>query len=116
MGKLTTHVLDTSNGVPASNMTIELYYLKDQNKKLIGSFITNKDGRVDRPLLDGDNFHQGKYELLFHVGTYQKNIDKIEMKDRFLDVIPIHFSINDDSHYHVPLLYSPYGYSTYRGS
>ena len=61
MGKLTTHVLDTSKGVPASNMTIKLYYLDADKKKLIGSFITNKDGRVDHPLLEGSNFHLGMY-------------------------------------------------------
>ena len=76
MGKLTTHVLDTSKGVPASNMTIKLYYLDEGKKELIGSFITNKDGRVDHPLLEGTNFRQGTYEIVFHAGAYQKNIDK----------------------------------------
>jgi 5-hydroxyisourate hydrolase len=116
MGKLTTHVLDTSKGVPASNMTIKLYYLDEGKKELIGSFITNKDGRVDHPLLEGSNFHQGRYELVFHVGAYQKNIDKTDTENQFLNLIPIQFFISDNTHYHVPLLYSPYGYSTYRGS
>ena len=116
MGKLTTHVLDTSKGVPASNMTIELYYLNEGKKELIGSFITNKDGRVDRPLLEGSNLHKGRYELVFHAGTYQKNIDKTDTESQFLNLIPIQFFISDNTHYHVPLLYAPYGYSTYRGS
>ena len=116
MGKLTTHVLDTSKGVPASNMTIQLYYLDEGKKELIGSFITNKDGRVDHPLLEGTNFRQGTYEIVFHAGAYQKNIDKTDTENQFLNLIPIQFFINDNTHYHVPLLYSPYGYSTYRGS
>ena len=97
-------------------MTIELYYLNEGKKELIGSFITNKDGRVDRPLLEGSNFHKGRYELVFHAGTYQKNIDKTDTENQFLNLIPIQFFISDNTHYHVPLLYSPYGYSTYRGS
>ena len=116
MGKLTTHVLDTSKGVPASNMTIKLYYLDEGKKELIGSFITNKDGRVDHPLLEGNNFRQGTYEIVFHAGAYQKNIDKTDTENQFLNLIPIQFLISDNTHHHVPLLYSPYGYSTYRGS
>ena len=116
MGKLTTHVLDTSKGVPASNMTIKLYYLDEGKKELIGSFITNKDGRVDHPLLEGTNFRQGTYEIVFHAGAYQKNIEKTDRENQFLNLIPIQFFISDNTHYHEPLLYSPYGYSTYRGS
>ena len=116
MGKLTTHVLNTSTGKPASNMKIELYNIQNNERKFINSFLTNKDGRLERPILMGSNFALGEYELIFHVGKYQDKADNVKIQNRFLSAIPIKFSITDDSHYHIPLLYSQFGYSTYRGS
>ena len=116
MGKLTTHVLNTSTGKPASNMKIELYNIQNNKRKFINSFLTNKDGRPESPILIRSNFALGEYELIFHVGKYQDKADNVKIQNRFLSAIPIKFSITDDSHYHIPLLYSQFGYSTYRGS
>jgi 5-hydroxyisourate hydrolase len=113
MGKLTTHVLDTAKGVPAAGLRIELWH---KGKKLREA-LTNADGRVDGALLEGDRFVTGDYELLFHAGAYLKRGEMTLKQPLFLDVIPIRFGIADASqHYHVPLLLSPFGYSTYRGS
>ena len=105
-GVLTTHVLDTMNGRPAAGMKIELF----SSGKLTKSVMTNADGRTDAPLLQGDEFAAGSYELLFHVGDY--------FGDRsFLDQVPVRFRIsNANAKYHVPLLVTPWAYSTYRGS
>ena len=113
MGRLTTHVLDTSSGKPAAGLTIELWSGAD----LLKTVTTNGDGRVDGALLEGAEFKTGTYELKFHAGAYFKasgvKLDALP----FLDVIPIRFGIaNAAQHYHVPLLLSPYSYSTYRGS
>ena len=116
MGKLTTHVLNTSTGTPASNMKIELFKILDNDKLLIGSWFTNKDGRVDNPILSRSDFKLGDYEILFHVGLYQDKHDESKIQNRFLKIVPIHFCINENRHYHIPLLYSQFGYSTYRGS
>ena len=116
MGKLTTHVLNTGTGMPASDMKIELYNIKNGKKKFINSLFTNKDGRLESSLLIGSNFELGDYEIIFYVGDYQNKIDDVKIQNRFLSTIPIQFSITDDSHYHIPLLYSQFGYSTYRGS
>ena len=116
MGKLTTHVLDTARGKPAAALAIELWSVAEL-PVLIGRFRTNSDGRVDRPLLDGETCRTGQYELRFHVGDYFAKTGTEVPSPAFLDVVPIRFGISDASqHYHVPLLLSPYGYSTYRGS
>ncbi len=105
---LTTHVLDTAHGRPAAGMKIELWSLGDS--KLLKSLTTNSDGRTDAPLLSAEDFAVGSYEIVFQVGDYFG--DK-----RFLDRVPVRFNISDaGTNYHVPLLVSPWAYSTYRGS
>lgn len=118
MTGLTTHVLDTARGTPADGLRIDLYRLTGERREKIGSVTTNSDGRVDGgPLLAGDSFVAGEYELVFHAGDYLRGHGTALPEPAFLDVIPIRFGIADVSaHYHVPLLLSPYGYSTYRGS
>jgi 5-hydroxyisourate hydrolase len=107
MGKLTTHVLDTARGKPAANLEIRLL---NANRELLKTVRTNSDGRADMPLLEGESLKTGVYTLEFEVGAYFGNPD-------FLGVVPVQFGISDaTAHYHVPLLVSPYGYSTYRGS
>ena len=116
MAGLTTHVLDTSRGKPAANLKIELYEIQDSKKILIDAFFTNEDGRVDKPLLSSNSVKETTYELLFFAGDYLKKQNS-DLKYIFLDKIPIRFCVNNKSeHYHVPLLLSPFGYSTYRGS
>jgi 5-hydroxyisourate hydrolase len=115
MGRLTTHVLDTALGKPASGLTVELFRLGETETQ-IATAMTNADGRLDAPLLEGESLAVGVYEIHFHAGAYLRaNATLPEVP--FLDVIPIRFGISAaDEHYHVPLLLSPYGYSTYRGS
>ncbi|MEP3280522.1 MAG: hydroxyisourate hydrolase [Stappiaceae bacterium] len=116
MGRLTTHVLDTSSGKPAAGLKITLWRLSDE-RQLMQTARTNDDGRVDGPMLSGDAFSTGSYELNFHAADYLKAQDIALPDIPFLDVIVIRFGISSpDEHYHVPLLLSPYGYSTYRGS
>lgn len=117
-GRLTTHVLDTARGRPAAGLAIELYALSGDNGRIkLRSVVTNDDGRVDGPLLSGDEFRVGQYELAFAAGDYLRANGAPVEDPAFLDVIPIRFGIADtDAHLHVPLLLSPYGYSTYRGS
>lgn len=116
-GRLTTHVLDTASGKPAARLSIDLFALEGDVKRAIKSVVTNDDGRVDAPLLSGDDLKVGVYELVFHAGDYLRAGGLPLTEPPFLDVIPIRFGIADDAaHYHVPLLISPYGYSTYRGS
>ncbi len=117
MGKLTTHILDTASGKPGKNIQIQLYFLKDDSWELIKDVTSNDDGRCDAPLLDGEDLKVGQYELIFYTGDYfeDQGIDLPEV--RFLDEIVLRFGVPDASeHYHVPLLVSPYSYSTYRGS
>ena len=116
MGRLTTHVLDTAAGLPARGMRVELYDLSDGKRRLLKETTTNADGRCDAPMLEGDSFTSGQYELLFHAGNYFAS--RVSLPDpSFLNEIPIRFAIADSSaHYHVPLLVSPWSYSTYRGS
>ena len=116
MGSLSTHVLDTATGKPAEGMKIELIRITGDTRDTIGSFTTNSDGRVDALLLSGNAFQQGQYELLFYAGDYLDQIAAVTSDPKFLDLIPLRFSISDDSHYHVPLLLSPFSYATYRGS
>ena len=112
MGKLTTHVLDTGLGQPAAGLRIELYRDGDRLRDVV----TNTDGRVDAPLLEGEDFQAGRYELVFHAGDYLDGTGQDLPNPKFLDVIPLRFGIAEDTHYHVPLLLSGFGYSTYRGS
>ena len=116
MAGLTTHVLDTSKGRPAVNLKIELYKIINEQKELIDTFITNNDGRINEPLISAENLEEITYELLFYAGDYLKKQNN-NLKNIFLDQIPIRFSVNSRvEYYHVPLLLSPFGYSTYRGS
>jgi len=116
-GRLTTHVLDTMSGKPARGVRIVLKGLDGAVEDVSLERVTNDDGRCDAPLLSGDALRTGTYELTFHVGDYFRAIG-VELSDpAFLDAVPVRFGLHDaDSHYHVPLLISPYGYSTYRGS
>ena len=116
MGASTTHVLDTALGKPAQGLKIELYRITGDAHDMIGTFVTNSDGRVDAPLLEGSTFMHGQYELVFYAGDYLDRTGTVTSNPKFLDQIPLRFSISDDSHYHVPLLLSAFGYSTYRGS
>ena len=116
-GFLTTHVLDTARGRPAAGMQVDLFRLNGGARDLLRSLITNDDGRTDEHILPRDEFAVGSFELVFHAGAYLDALGTAPESPRFLDVIPIRFGISDaDSHYHVPLLLSPYGFSTYRGS
>lgn len=116
-GRLTTHVLDTARGCPAAHMVIELVRIEGPEHHLVKSVRTNEDGRVDGPLLSGSELHQGIYELRFHAGDYLRSAGDHLPEPAFLDIVPIRFGIADTgAHYHVPLLISAYGYSTYRGS
>ena len=115
-GYLTTHVLDTARGCPAAAMAIELYRLDGEARTLIATQITNEDGRTDGPILPEEDFAPGIYELVFYAGAYLDQVEAMQPEPRFLDTIPIRFGMSDQTHYHVPLLLSPFGYSTYRGS
>ncbi len=117
MGALTTHVLDTAKGCPGEGIQIQLFAVKGNDRTLLKTAITNDDGRVDAPLLSGDDFQEGEYLLEFSVGDYFRSNSVELTKPAFIDLVPIQFGVSDkDAHYHVPLLVSPYGYSTYRGS
>ena len=116
MAKLTTHVLDTASGVPADRIKIELYAFSPE-RLLLKSVVTNSDGRTDESLLSEQEIRPGCYELCFHVGHYFKNKKMLSGQGAFLDIVPVRFTIlSDKEHYHVPLLVSPWSYSTYRGS
>jgi 5-hydroxyisourate hydrolase len=116
MGSLSTHVLDTANGCPAANILIELVRLEPEGSRtVLTSMRTNADGRTTAPLLAGEAFGRGSYELVFHVGAYFRRRGSIEPP--FLDLVPVRFQITERSqHYHIPLLVSPFSYTTYRGS
>ncbi|PKM17025.1 MAG: hydroxyisourate hydrolase [Gammaproteobacteria bacterium HGW-Gammaproteobacteria-2] len=117
MGKLTTHVLDTAHGRPGSGIAIRLYRCANASRQLLGAFVSNADGRCDAPLLADAALQVGRYELEFAVGDYFAGLGVALAEPRFLDVVSLRFGIADVSaHYHVPLLVSPYSYSTYRGS
>jgi 5-hydroxyisourate hydrolase len=116
-GYLTTHVLDTAKGKPAGGMKVTLFRIEGANRMMLASMQTNADGRTDAPILPKGQFTTGTYELLFEAGAYLDHSGAPAETPRFLDEIPIRFGISDpDAHYHVPLLLSPFGFSTYRGS
>jgi hydroxyisourate hydrolase len=110
MGRLSTHILDVSRGVPAVGVAIDLLRLESTGSRMLGSFLTNADGRTDSPLLAEADLIPGIYELVFHIGAYFEG-------PGFFDTVPIRFRVSDAAgHYHVPLLVTPWSYSTYRGS
>ncbi len=120
-GRLTTHVLDTARGRPAAGLAIALWRIEGDARTRLTDATTNEDGRCDAPLLAGEGFAPGVYELVFHAGDYLRATGQATVQagaaPLFLDTIPIRFGISEAAgHYHVPLLLSPFGYSTYRGS
>jgi 5-hydroxyisourate hydrolase len=116
-GYVTTHVLDTSRGEPAAGLKIDVYRLDGEARRFIASLMTNPDGRTDAPVIGKDEIAEAAYELVFHAGAYLDRVLGPAAGIRFLDIVPIRFGVSDRSqHYHVPLLLSPFGYSTYRGS
>lgn len=115
MSRLTTHILDTSCGRPASGVRIELGRIEDGRWQKLAGAVTNADGRTDQPLLSGSDFRAGLYEIHFHVGAYFEAASAAQSP--FLEVVPVRFRISDTrAHYHVPLLVTPWSYATYRGS
>jgi len=117
MGSLTTHVLDTVSGEPAAGLRLELFSIADDTKIFITHQTTNGDGRCDQPLAEAEQFLVGTYQIEFHVGDYFNKKNKRSETSSFLKIVPIQFSnTNVDENYHVPLLVSPFSYSTYRGS
>ena len=117
MGYLTTHVLDSAHGCPGNKIPVALYRISDTRRELLHTTLTNDDGRCDQPVLEGEEFKKGVYELVFSVGSYYRKRGVELPEPAFLDDVVLRFGIADeDEHYHVPLLISPYSYSTYRGS
>ena len=116
MTKLTTHVLDIYSGKPGKGIKVDLFYINNNGRKKLNTVVLNNDGRADKPLVEGKNFLDGKYEIVFYVGDYFKKITETK-NIPFLDDVVIRFGIsNSKEHYHVPLIVSPWSYSTYRGS
>lgn len=115
-GYLTTHVLDTARGCPAEGLKIELFRIEGETRTHLKTLVTNDDGRTDEQILPESEFALGQYELVFHAGDYLDATGTAPESPRFLDVIPLRFGMSERSHYHVPLLLSPFSYSTYRGS
>jgi 5-hydroxyisourate hydrolase len=116
-GFLTTHVLDTARGCPAAGLRIELWRLDGvEGRRRIAEAVTNADGRTDGPILPRERFATGVFELVFFAGDYLRATGQAGAEPLFLDAVPIRFGMAEAAHYHVPLLLSPYGYSTYRGS
>jgi 5-hydroxyisourate hydrolase len=115
MGRLSTHILDTARGCPARGVDIRLYAL-DETRELRASTVSNADGRTDEPLLEGDGLKTGSYELEFDIGAYFAANGTALGEPRFLDTVVIRFSVDGSENYHVPLLVTPWSYSTYRGS
>ena len=117
MGRLSTHVLDTARGGPADGVRIDLAVADGAGWRTLKSVTTNEDGRTAEPLLEGDALAPGRYELVFHVAEYFARRGTAQGTPPFLDAVPVRFTIADpDAHYHVPLLVTPWSYSTYRGS
>lgn len=115
MGQLTTHILDTAHGTPAAGVDIRLYAV-GEDRSLCASAVTNQDGRSEKPLLAGTAMNTGTYEIEFDIGAYFRSGGVESGEPSFLDTVVIRVSLNADEHYHVPLLVSPWSYSTYRGS
>ncbi len=115
-GYLTTHVLDTALGRPAEGLKIDLYRIEGETRTHLKTVFTNDDGRTDEQILPEAEFALGVYELVFHCGAYLDATGTPPEDPRFLDIIPIRFGMSEALHYHVPLLLSPFSYSTYRGS
>ncbi|GAA6206974.1 hydroxyisourate hydrolase [Cognatishimia sp. WU-CL00825] len=115
-GYLTTHVLDTARGCPADGIRVSLFRLDGSARQHLADALTNADGRTDRPILPKDLFETGTYELVFACAGYFQGSGQAGRLPLFLEDIPIRFGMNEATHYHVPLLLSPHGYSTYRGS
>ena len=116
VGFLTTHVLDTAKGCPAAGIKIELYEVFGAKKNKLIELVTNADGRTESPILSKDSFALGTYELIFHAGDYLRKTGQVTEVTLFIDRVPIQFGMSQDNNYHVPLLLSAHGYSTYRGS
>ncbi|WP_296253071.1 hydroxyisourate hydrolase [Pseudomonas sp. UBA4194] len=117
MGRLTTHVLDAAHGCPGSAISVQLYRVQGEQLELVASAVTNSDGRCDAPLLQGEEYETGVYQLQFAAGDYYRSRGLTLPDQAFLDVVVLRFGIDAaQEHYHVPLLISPYSYSTYRGS
>ena len=115
MGRLTTHILDTTKGSPAAGVAIRLFRLGTQRER-VAKAVTNADGRTEKPLLEGSAMMTGTYELEFDIGDYFRRNDVAAGEPAFLDTVVLRFSARGDEHYHVPLLCTPWSYSTYRGS
>ncbi len=117
MAKLSTHVLDTRRGQPASGLRIDLYRIHRDDRELVLSVHTNQDGRTDEPLLQGEALRAGTYELVFHAGDYFATQELNLPQPPFVDRVSVHFGVaNPEENYHVPLLVTPWSWSTYRGS
>jgi len=117
MGRLTTHVLDAAHGCPGASIVVELFRVQGNEMTLIATALTNSDGRLDAPILQGDDYRSGVYQLQFSAGDYYRAKGVELAAPAFLDVVVLRFGIAEQQeHYHVPLLISPYSYSTYRGS
>jgi 5-hydroxyisourate hydrolase len=117
MGRLTTHVLDTAEGKPASGMRVDFSILENKAWRLLKTVHTNADGRIDEPMLAGEDMRAGEFKLVFYVAEYFRAHGTQLPDPPFLDLVPLRFGIADTgAHYHVPLLVSPWSYSTYRGS
>jgi 5-hydroxyisourate hydrolase len=116
MGRLSTHVLDTAHGRPAAGMRFALFRLDGERREKLAEGVTNADGRADRPLLEGEAFRPGRYQLIYQVAAYFRAQGVSLPEPPFLDEVTLSFGLGDAAHYHVPLLASPFGYTTYRGS
>tara|TARA_B100000686_G_scaffold179919_1_gene186880 strand:+ start:1111 stop:1467 length:357 start_codon:yes stop_codon:yes gene_type:complete len=118
MGRLTTHILDTANGCPAAGVVIQLKTRDGDGKfKVISTLVTGEDGRCGSPIIEGEDFREGEYQLEFCVGDYFASKKEKIAQTAFLQIVPVRFFVGSaNEHYHVPLLISPFGYSTYRGS
>ena len=116
MAKLSTHILDTVHGAPAAGVLVELFRLDGAAAQLIVAMRTNADGRTDKPLLEGDAVKHGLYRLVFHIGDHFRTKGLQLAEPPFIDVVPVEFGLEEGGSYHVPLVCSPWTYSTYRGS
>jgi len=117
MAHLSTHVLDTARGIPAKGVRIELHRIEDGERRRVATGVTNADGRIAAPLISGDLLEIGVYELVFHAGDYLRSAGLATGEPAFLDQVIVRFGVAElNRNYHVPLLLSPFGYSTYRGS